>query len=165
MASITCRLLTTTLTPSIWEASSAAAIRSASLPAAPERVTMPLLAFTWTCFVCILRSALILLCASPVSSASLRPREQLAVPSTSRNSAQKNPDPAQRIFTISASPPTQRVGKLDAGGPDGEPQLNLVHPSCLREQFFSRPHLSLSEMRTVARSGGFCRNLGARMIY
>ena len=81
---------------------------------------MPLLAFTWTCLVCTLRSALILFCASAVSSASLRPREQLAVPSTSRNCATKNPE---RTFTIGASPTTQRVKKLDAGVPGGEPQL------------------------------------------
>src|SRR2546422_7668002 len=60
-AGATCRLFNTVLTPSTWEASFAAAVRSMSLFTIPASVTTLLFAPTVTCFVGMFESALILL--------------------------------------------------------------------------------------------------------
>src|SRR6266849_1045901 len=83
-AESTWMLLTTVFTPCTWPASLAAAVRSRSLFALPERVTTPWSDVTLICLLGMLASALILLCTSLATCTSLR------VPSDAKRSQPLN---------------------------------------------------------------------------
>src|SRR3954462_15857029 len=103
----TVRLFTTVRTPSICEASLAAAERSMSLFTAPERVTTPLATFTPSCLLVTAKSDWILDCTSLASCASLLDLEHPAT-SASSSAANKSQKPALRYAFIHA--PCRYVG-------------------------------------------------------